>query len=235
MLGKCSNLQQLCIPGIKYIAMHCIYQNQRKLFAFLMLMFLARTEKEEIEYCALTVGKRKDLSHFPNESDYWTRNHCHHQSLSLSSLSSSSYSSLSHGSKQAMDLLLWRRRKKTWNKYGRKSDLYKKYNCIWLFKLDMQDLLTEMNKNGSLFTPRYVRKIIQISPWPLRFLRSDPWDIGKLGVDGQGPSSFSVPRPLHTSLTSSSSSHYLSTFISPTLSSSSSRIVIKPVFYGKIN
>ena len=96
----CSN----CMPGIKYIAMHCIYQNQRKLFAFLMFMFLARTEKEEIEYCALTVGKRKDLSHFPNESDYWTRNHCHHQSLSLSSLSSSSYSSLSHGSKQAMEL-----------------------------------------------------------------------------------------------------------------------------------
>ena len=64
------------------------------------------------------------------------------------------------------------------------------------------------------------QKIIQISPWPLRFLRSDPWDIGKLRVDGQGPSSFSVPRPLHTSLTSSSSSHYLSTFISPTLSSS---------------
>ena len=129
-------------------------------------------------------------------------------------------------------------KKKTSNKYGRKSDLYKKYNCIWLFKLDMQDLLTEMNKNGSLFTPRYVRKIIQISPWPLRFLRSDPWDIGKLGVDGQGPSSFSVPRPLHTSLTSSSSSHYLSTFISLTLSSSptsSSRIVLKPVFYGKIN
>ena len=100
----------------------------------------------------------------------------------------------------------------------------------------MQDLLTEMNKNGSLFTPRYVRKIIQISPWPLRFLRSDPWDIGKLGVDGQGPSSFSVPRPLHTSLTSSSSSHFLSTFISPTLSSSStssSRIVLKPVFMEK--
>ena len=100
----CSN----CIPGIKNIAM----QNQRKLFAFLMLMFIARTEKEEIEYCAPSVGKRKDLSHFPNESDYWTRNHRHHQSLSLSSLSSSSYSSLSHGSKQAMDLLLWRRRKK---------------------------------------------------------------------------------------------------------------------------
>ena len=51
----CSN----CMPGIKYIAMHCIYQNQRKLFAFLMFMFLARTEKEEIEYCALTVEKEK--------------------------------------------------------------------------------------------------------------------------------------------------------------------------------
>ena len=113
---------------------------------------------------------------------------------------------------------VWRR--KTLSRHGIKSDLYKKCNCTWLFKLDKQDLLTEMNKNESLFTPRYFPKIIQISPWPLRFLRSDPWDIGKLGVDGQGPTSFSVPRPLHTSLTSSSSSHYLSTFISPTLSSS---------------
>ena len=115
----------------------------------------------------------------------------------------------------------------------KKIRFYKKCNCIWRFKLDMQDLLTEMNKNGSLFTPRYVRKIIQISPWPLRFLRSDPWDIGKLGVDGQGPSSFSVPRPLHTSLTSSSSSHYLSTSTLSSSPTSSSRIVINQCFMEK--
>lgn len=59
MFGKCSNLHQLCIYVVKYIAMNCIYQNQRKLFVFLMFMFLAKLKKEEIEYCALTVGKEK--------------------------------------------------------------------------------------------------------------------------------------------------------------------------------
>ena len=232
MLGKCSNLHQLCIHVVKYIATNCIYQNQRKLFVF--LMFLQNWKKRKLSIARSLLEQQKASVTSPMKvtigpetiviTNLCHYRHFHHHHIPLWVMEASK-----------LWIFCFEGEEKNVEQVWKKIRFYKKCNCIWRFKLDMQDLLTEMNKNGSLFTPRYVRKIIQISPWPLRFLRSDPWDIGKLGVDGQGPSSFSVPRPLHTSLTSSSSSHYLSTFISPTLSSSSSRIVIKPVFYGKIN
>ena len=116
MFGKCSNLHQLCIHVVKYIAVNCIYQSQRKLFVFFYVHVSCKTEKRGNWVLRTHCWKRKDLSHFPNESDYWTRNHRHHQSLSLSSLSSSSSSSFSHGSKQAMELLF--EEGKTLNRYG---------------------------------------------------------------------------------------------------------------------